>query len=79
MAGMSPSDRLAAVQTIRDVARKQAMSVLLTEHDMDVVFALADRVTVLNYGEVIASGTPEEVRTNQRVRDVYLGHEDQHA
>ena len=79
MAGMSPSDRLAAVQTIRDVARKQAMSVLLTEHDMDVVFALADRVTVLNYGEVIASGTPEEVRANQRVRDVYLGHEDQHA
>lgn len=79
MAGMSPSDRLAAVQTIREIVRKHAMTVLLTEHDMDVVFALADRVTVLNYGEVIASGTPEEVRANQRVRDVYLGHDDQHA
>jgi branched-chain amino acid transport system ATP-binding protein len=79
MAGMSPADRLAAVETIRDVVRKHSISVLLTEHDMDVVFALADRVTVLNYGEVIASGSPEEVRASPRVRDVYLGHEAQHA
>lgn len=79
MAGMSPSDRLAAVQTIREVVRKHSISVLLTEHDMDVVFALADQVTVLNYGEVIASGPPETVRANSRVRDVYLGHGAQHA
>ena len=79
MAGMSPADRLAAVETIRDVVRKHSISVLLTEHDMDVVFALADRVTVLNYGEVIASGSPEQVRADPRVRDVYLGHEAQHA
>jgi branched-chain amino acid transport system ATP-binding protein len=79
MAGMSPSDRAAAVELIRQIAREHGLSVLLTEHDMDVVFALAHRITVLNYGEVIASGSPEEVRASAVVRDVYLGHEAQHA
>ena len=50
------------------------MSILLTEHDMSVVFALADRVTVLNYGKVIASGAPEDVKASPLVREVYLGH-----
>lgn len=79
MAGMSPADRGAAVETIRRVAQDHGISVLLTEHDMEVVFALANRITVLNYGEVIASGTPEEVRASPKVREVYLGHEAQHA
>jgi branched-chain amino acid transport system ATP-binding protein len=79
MAGMSPADRTAAVGVIRRVARQSGISVLLTEHDMDVVFALADRITVLNYGEVIASGSPEEVRASPTVREVYLGHEAHHA
>lgn len=79
MAGMSPSDRLAATETIRRVVKDRGISVLLTEHDMEVVFTLADHVTVLNYGEVIAAGLPEEVRASPRVREVYLGHEVQHA
>lgn len=79
MAGMSPSDRTAAVETIKAVVKERGIAVLLTEHDMDVVFALADHITVLNYGEIIASGTPEEVRASSRVREVYLGHEVQHA
>lgn len=79
MAGMSPVDRTAAVDLIRQVTREREISVLLTEHDMDVVFALAQRITVLNYGEVIASGAPDEVRATPRVRDVYLGHGVQHA
>lgn len=79
MAGMSPADRSAAVDTIRRVARDRGISVLLTEHDMEVVFALANHITVLNYGEVIASGSPEEVRASPKVREVYLGHEVQHA
>lgn len=79
MAGMSPADRLAATQTIRQVVRERGISVLLTEHDMEVVFSLADHITVLNYGEIIASGTPQEVRASPRVREVYLGHEEAHA
>ena len=74
MAGMSPGDRVAAVELLRRISRELSMSILLTEHDMSVVFALADRVTVLNYGKVIASGTPEEVKASPLVREVYLGH-----
>jgi branched-chain amino acid transport system ATP-binding protein len=79
MAGMSASDRMAAVETIRSVARQSGISVLLTEHDMGVVFTLADHITVLNYGEIIASGPPAEVRASAKVREVYLGHEGHHA
>jgi len=51
---------------------------LLIEHDMDAVFALADRITVLVEGAVIASGTPQQITSNQSVRDAYLGYEDHH-
>lgn len=75
MAGMSPGDRSGMVELIRRVTRDNAIAMLLTEHDMDVVFALADRVTVLNYGEIIASGSPAEVRSSALVREIYLGAE----
>jgi branched-chain amino acid transport system ATP-binding protein len=55
------------------------MTLLLTEHDMDVVFGLATSVIVLNYGTIIAAGTPDEVRQNARVRNVYLGQGHGHA
>mgnify|MGYP001197183495 CR=1 FL=1 len=57
------------------VTRERGIALLLTEHDMDVVFGLATRLTVLHYGRVIASGDPQAVRSDPKVREVYLGHE----
>jgi branched-chain amino acid transport system ATP-binding protein len=73
MAGMSPNDRAQTVELIKRVRERNGVTVLLCEHDMDVVFGLADRVMVLNYGEIIAIGSGPEVRENPAVRAVYLG------
>ncbi len=74
-AGMSHSDRLGIVELIQRLRRDKGVTVVMTEHDMDVIFGLADRIMVLNYGEVIATGTPAEVRASPLVREVYLGKE----
>lgn len=72
-AGMSPAETTATIDLIRWLWREQQCTVLLTEHDMAVVFDLAERITVLNLGEVIAEGTPDEISRDQRVIDAYLG------
>ena len=74
-AGMSHSDRLGIVELIQRLRRDKGVTVVMTEHDMDVIFGLADRIMVMNYGEVIATGTPAEVRASPLVREVYLGKE----
>ena len=73
MAGMSPTESEAVVALLRKL--KGEHTILLVEHDMDAVFALADRVTVLVYGRPIASGTPEQIRNHPEVREAYLGEE----
>jgi len=78
-AGMSPGDRQAAVRMIDGLVKQHGMTLVLTEHDMGVVFELGTRLTVLHYGEVVASGAPEEVRTDPMVRDIYLGQSGHHA
>jgi branched-chain amino acid transport system ATP-binding protein len=71
MAGMGPEESARMVRTLRDL--KAELTILLVEHDMEAVFALADRITVLVYGRVIASGAPEAIRRNAEVREAYLG------
>ena len=70
-AGMSPEETQRMTQLL--VALPRAVTLLVIEHDMDVVFSLADRITVLHYGEVLAEGTPDAVRADPRVYEVYLG------
>ncbi len=78
-AGMAPADRGVAVELLRRLKAEHHMTLVLTEHDMGVVFDLATRVMVLNYGETIALGTPDAVRADPLVRQVYLGHGMGHA
>ncbi|RZI94820.1 MAG: ABC transporter ATP-binding protein [Variovorax sp.] len=76
-AGMSAAERQATVELLKTVKRKRRLSMLMTEHDMAVVFGLADRISVLHYGQLIASGTPEEIRNDDKVKEVYLGDGDE--
>jgi len=70
-AGMSRDETHYAVELIRRLT--EGKTVVIIEHDMDVVFSLADRITVLHYGQVLATGPPAEIRQNQAVKDAYLG------
>lgn len=72
-AGMAPKERAQLMELTARIARSQGIGVLFTEHDMDAVFAHADRIIVLVRGEIIAEGKPDEVRANARVKQVYLG------
>ena len=70
-AGMSRDETHTAVEMIRRLT--EGKTVVIVEHDMDVIFSLADRITVLHYGQILTTGTQNEVRNNQAVKDAYLG------
>lgn len=72
-AGMAARERIALMALAAEIVRERRIAVLFTEHDMDVVFAHADRIIVLNRGRLIAEGAPAQVRANPEVQQVYLG------
>lgn len=72
-AGMAPAETVEMMQLIGEIVAARGLTLLFTEHDMDVVFSLAQRISVLHHGEIIASGQPQEIRQNKEVQLVYLG------
>lgn len=73
--GMSPEERWQTVELIQDLWKKLKITMLFIEHDMDIVFGISQKVTVLGYGVIIAEGTPEEISKNEKVIEAYLGDE----
>lgn len=74
-AGMAHEETMKTVNLIKGVSKKKGITILFTEHDMSVVFSIADRVIVLQQGSIIADGTGEEIKKNSKVKEAYLGEE----
>ena len=72
-AGMSAQETHESIALLDRIAKERELTLLFTEHDMDVVFSIAHTIAVLHQGRIIAVGKPDEVRSNEEVRRVYLG------
>jgi branched-chain amino acid transport system ATP-binding protein len=75
VAGMAVGEKPALIELIRTIQEQTGVTTVLIEHDVDVIWGIADQVAVLHYGQIIAQGTPQQIRADERVRDVYLGQE----
>jgi len=75
-AGMAPRERQEIMRLVERIGRAENLTIVFTEHDMDIVFAVAERITVMHQGSVIAEGMPEEVRADREVQRVYLGEQE---
>jgi branched-chain amino acid transport system ATP-binding protein len=74
-AGMSPEETLAAIELIKRLASMRGLTILFCEHDMSIVFSIAQSIMVMRHGQTIIQGNPEEVRSNKEVQEAYLGGE----
>jgi branched-chain amino acid transport system ATP-binding protein len=72
-AGMSPQETIQTTELIKNLAKERGITVLLIEHDMSVVFGISEIIMVMNQGELVAEGTPTEIKNNKKVQQVYLG------
>ena len=73
--GMNPIERIKVLELVKKLAAERKTTFAIVEHDMDVVFALSDGIVVMNRGEILAEGRPDDIKNNQEVRDIYLGEE----
>jgi branched-chain amino acid transport system ATP-binding protein len=73
--GMNPIERIKVLELVKKLSTERKTTFAIVEHDMDVVFSLSDWIVVMNRGEILAEGKPDEIRNNQEVRDIYLGEE----
>lgn len=76
-AGMNPSETAELMETIRKIRDEFHIAIMLIEHDMKLVMGICEGIAVLNYGRIIAKGTPDEIRNNPVVIEAYLGKEDE--
>jgi branched-chain amino acid transport system ATP-binding protein len=74
-AGMSPEETQATMELVKRLARMRGLTILFCEHDMDIVFSIAQSIMVMRHGQTIIQGTPQEVRSNKEVQEAYLGGE----
>jgi branched-chain amino acid transport system ATP-binding protein len=72
-AGMAARERIESIRTVHRIAKQFGLTVIFTEHDMQVVFAVADRISVLHQGRILIEGRPEQIRDNREVQEIYLG------
>ncbi|HEX7094413.1 MAG TPA: ABC transporter ATP-binding protein, partial [Acidimicrobiales bacterium] len=77
--GQTEAETEAFGALLQHLVREDGLTVLLVEHDMSLVMAVCDHIHVLDFGRIIAAGTPDEIRQNQAVLDAYLGAEGQHT
>jgi len=75
-AGMNQEETNNTVRLVREISREKGITVILTEHDIDLVFSISDRIAVLNQGRLIALGTPSEIRSNEAAKKAYLGEDE---
>ena len=73
--GMNPIERVRVLELVKKLSSERKTTFVIVEHDMDIVFALSDWIVVMNRGEVLAEGKPDEIRENRQVRETYLGEE----
>lgn len=71
--GMSPGETANTIELIKKIAQEKSLTVLFTEHKMDVVFSISSHITVMNFGAIIAEGKPDDIRTNEKVQKIYFG------
>ena len=71
--GMSPGETANTIELIKKIAQEKSLTVLFTEHKMDVVFSISSHITVMNFGAIIAAGKPDDIRINEKVQKIYFG------